>query len=211
MNEPFTLHIQISLSGTYEWAFHPSHTNKPFRHIRMSLSGLFMRLIPHMYEWVCHTYECRCRVKLRHRWKGLSSCHMSNTHMNESCHTYEWVVSYIWMSAGVKSTRHVCCCSVMLQCVVAVCCCSLVLQCVTHMNECKCKVNLAHVCVSVCGSVCGSVCACVLQWAHTYEWVQVQSQLGTCVCECVWVCVGVCVRVCCSELTYMSECRCKVN
>jgi len=39
-----------------------------------------------------HVQHDSCRTRTNHRWMS----HV--THMNESCHTYQWVVSHIWMS-----------------------------------------------------------------------------------------------------------------
>jgi len=138
------------------------------------------------------------------------------THMNESWHTYEWVMAHIWMSHGIHMNESwhsiscatkvwedqgdtMCvavCCSV-LQCV-AVCC--SVLQCVAVC----CSVLQWLQCVAVCCllvrrsmwyHVCWSVLQCVAvccllvrrsMWYHAVEYVLLRR-----VPECV-----VCARVC---------------
>ena len=48
---------------------------------------------------VTYTWRWRTRVEDVNGWDDLSHIWMSHvTHMNESCHTYEWVMSHIWMS-----------------------------------------------------------------------------------------------------------------
>jgi len=56
--------------------------------------------------YLCH--RCRCLyvrvVSVSHRWISRV------THMNESCHTYEWVVSHMWMSrvTHMNESCHTC-------------------------------------------------------------------------------------------------------
>ena len=51
---------------------------------------------------MCHvTYAC-----------ALSHSYVNATHLNESCHTYEWVMSHLWMTS-----RYICVCSLAFICV----------------------------------------------------------------------------------------------
>ena len=47
----------------------------------------------HTYEWVRHG-SLVCVTWLIHKCDMTVRCHV--THMNESCHTYEWIMSHIW-------------------------------------------------------------------------------------------------------------------
>jgi len=58
-------------------------------------SLVWMSYVSHMNEW-CHT----CMHESCHTYEWvMSRIWMSHfTRMNESCHTYEWVISHVWMS-----------------------------------------------------------------------------------------------------------------
>jgi len=83
------------------------------------------------------------------------------THMNESCHTYEWVMAqYFMCDKGVRRSMWYHVCRSVLKCV-AICC--SVLQCVVVLWEDQCDTMCVAVCCSVlqCVVVCCSVLQCV--------------------------------------------------
>jgi len=155
--------------------------------IRKSLSRTWMSLVTDMNEsW--HTYK----GGLSHRWMRQSrtrishvplmseSCHTCDTdaplEFYRSCHTYEWVMSHIWMSHVTPQVQ--------------------MSQSRTWMNHVTLMSESCHtrdtrsmapqnkqlcVCVCVCVFVCVFVCVCV--------------SVCVCVCVCVCMCVCVCVRV----------------
>ena len=116
MNE--LCHIHEWVSHTYAWVmshsyvWHDSHscltrlihmcelTNSNVRH------DSFIRV-----TWLIH----ECDMTRSYVWHVMSHIepvmsyiHMGHvTHMNESCHTYEWVMSHIWMSHVTIWMRHV--------------------------------------------------------------------------------------------------------
>jgi len=105
---------------------------------------------------------------------------------SESCHTYEWVMSYMWMShvthmnesqgTRVGSESH----GIRLPC-------RYICANTSHMYGC-CSVS-CRICCSVCCTVCCSVCCSVLHFVAVCVAVCV-----TCFCS---VCCSVCCRVCC--------------
>ena len=105
------------------------------------------------------------------------------THMNDSCHTYEWVMSYIishvaWL-AGYGGG------GIVLQCA-AECC--IVSQCVAL---CRSVLQCAAVCCSVLQCVAGllrwrtsngHVTSCINEWVYqwvTYQWHTSMSHVST--------------------------------
>ena len=108
-----------------------------------------MLLLSHLLHWAMFACVCDCYSFLCSLWWGVpvpSSCHtfewvMSHiwmscvTYMHESCHTYEWVVSHIWMSRVTRMNES---CHT-YECVMS----QIWMSHVTHMNE----------------------------WCHVYEWV----------------------------------------
>jgi len=61
-----------------------------------------------MWCLAIHTYIYRYGYRLRARREVCLTCHI--THMNESCHTYEWVMShaerYAWHATSKRVTAH---------------------------------------------------------------------------------------------------------
>jgi len=51
-----------------------------------------IRFFTHIRKCSIHVSFFAVRVVMSHIWMGRV------THMNESCHAYEWVVSHVWMS-----------------------------------------------------------------------------------------------------------------
>ena len=113
---------------TYEWVMshiwisHVTHMNESCHTYEWVMSHIWMSRVTRMNEschrgvcvWLTHTLHLDVRTRKSCAWSVVSqirmshvkhifeSCHIhkSNcvTHMNESCHTYEWVMSHIWMS-----------------------------------------------------------------------------------------------------------------
>jgi len=84
INHSYTIHVTwlihmyvIARDVTHK---HNTHTHNPHTHINWNRIGLSNPRLPHI--WMSHV-----------------------THMNESCHTYEWVMSHIWMS-HVRDVTH---------------------------------------------------------------------------------------------------------
>ena len=168
---------QSSPMSAYEWVMahkrwsHVTYLNSPFR----------VTELPHMCVAVClQRVAVCCRV-------------LQSSPMNESRHTYEWVMAHTRTSHVTElnspfcetELRHVCvavCCSV-LQCV-AVCC--SVLQ--THRS-----VRLSF---DMCVLQCVAVCCTLLQ---THRSVRLSTVIAPCsaghTCVCVCVSVFVCIFI----------------
>ena len=64
---------------------------------------VYVHIWKYIYVWLLHIYEYICVTHIiltrhaTHVWIGHVT-RMNESCMNESCHTYEWVVSHKWMS-----------------------------------------------------------------------------------------------------------------
>ena len=101
---------------SHVWIRHAAHTHthththtyththvgvlEGFRVTRHPVSHTWMRHVTHMNEYLARINESR------HTRQRLELV----THMNESCHLYEWVMSHIWMShiTHVNESYHTC-------------------------------------------------------------------------------------------------------
>ena len=123
------------------------------------------------------------------------------------------------MSSNQPISSRQCCCSVLLQCVVAVCCCSVLLQCVVAVCYCSVPLDSTHPvllpCVAVC---CCSVllycvialcCSVLLQCVVAMCYCLVLPCVAVCCCSVFLPCVAVC---CCSMLLQcvVAVCCCSV-
>jgi len=58
-----------------------------------------------------NTYTCICKIWAAQNHRAMSQIWMRHvTHVNESCHTYEWVMSHIWIShvTHMNESFHTC-------------------------------------------------------------------------------------------------------
>ena len=109
------------------------------------------------------------------------------THMNESCHTYEWVMSHIWMSH------------------------------VTHMNEsCHTLRQTKEVLTLHAHTIKRQgAFTCVTWLIYKRDMSRVDKidrvcvmRVCVCVCVCVRVCVRMCVRMCVRVRVCVHVCEC---
>ena len=92
-------------SHTYEWVM--SHMNESCRTYEWVKPRIWMSFVWHESCHTSHTWMSHARNLtwvLSHIWMRQV------THMNESCHTYQWVMSHTWMSHARKSRKwgHTC-------------------------------------------------------------------------------------------------------
>ena len=98
----------LQLRGSYGSS--PPCTNEPFYTCGWAILHIWMRQCVCVCLWVCVSHMCMIHVT-RLGTHMYESCHtyecvMSHVrtnhviHINESCHTYEWVMAHIQMSHG---------------------------------------------------------------------------------------------------------------
>jgi len=99
-------------------------------------------------KWIMHMITINTyRVVLYQLFMSYIWMRHASSHMNESCHTSDWIVSHIWMGHVTHMNE----------------------SCQTHkdalnppiLDSCLCVCVCARVCVCVCKSVCACMCVCV--------------------------------------------------
>jgi len=89
------LHVSmISVTHTHMWMIHVTHMNESRHKYEWVMSHIWMSHVTH--NLTSATPNPRCHGPLPPPPMHLGMSHV--THMNESCHAYEWVMSHIWMS-----------------------------------------------------------------------------------------------------------------
>jgi len=132
------------------WMSHVTHMNESchtqcIEHWMSHVTHMNMTWLIHMCD-MTHIQKGDVNVM---EWQGDVV-----PHMNESCHTYEWVMSHtyewvmshIWMSHVTHMNE----------------------SCLTHMNE-SCHTYEWVMATRRC--CCHSITVCVCESCHTYEWV----------------------------------------
>jgi len=93
------------LCHTYEWVMSSLAHTRCLKSIKMREGNQWvMSYHTCKYvmsrKWMSHVVACTQDVTKGVRMrKETESCHV--THMNESCHTYEWVISYEWVTSHI--------------------------------------------------------------------------------------------------------------
>jgi len=115
-------------------------------------NGLFL------FSSLSHSDCCGARDAWRFSGRGVSHlCTSDGTHMNESCHTYKWVMSHIWVS-HVTPTNESC---HTYEWVMS----HIRMSHVTHMNE------SCHTYEWVMSHIRTSHVTHMIESCHIYEWV----------------------------------------
>ena len=112
------------MSDLYEWVMYMNESSAWTSHlyewvIYMNESSEWMS---DLYEWVIYMNESCIRMNHLYERVIRSRAHVHiwmshRTHMNESCHTCEWVMSHLWMShrthKNEATSAHMLCCILM--------------------------------------------------------------------------------------------------
>ena len=122
--------------------------------------------------------------------------HFQVTRINESCHTYEWVMSHMWMSPVTHVNESCQTCEWVMS--------HMWMSHGTHVNEAchTCEWALSHMWMSPVTHVNESCHTC--EWVMSHMWMsQVTHANESChSCECVMLLHRCCARPTCQQLPY---------